>query len=163
MQPEDKIVGSADDMERIVERLKAEGKTIIMTNGCFDLLHVGHTRCLEGAKKVGDILVVAVNSDSSVRSYKGPGNPINPENERMEVLASLQCVDYVFPFSESTVDSVLLRLKPDYHAKGTDYTEETVPERDTVLSYGGRIVITGDPKNHATSDIIEKIRGSRTE
>lgn len=145
-------------MAQIVQRLKAEGKTVVMTNGCFDLLHVGHTRCLQGARQAGDVLVVAVNSDSSVRSYKGPGNPLNPEHERMEILASLECVDYVFPFSDPTVDKVLLRMKPHYHAKGSDYTEETVPERDTVLSYGGKIVITGDPKNHATSDIIARIR-----
>jgi rfaE bifunctional protein nucleotidyltransferase chain/domain len=130
----------------------------VMTNGCFDLLHVGHTRYLQGAKALADILLVAVNSDASVRSYKGPSLPINPENERLEVLASLECVDYVFLFSEPTVDDVLLRLKPHYHAKGSDYTEETVPERDTVLSYGGRIAITGDPKGHATRDIIARIR-----
>ena len=156
--PEDKIIASVDEMAQIVERIKAAGKTIVMTNRCFDLLHVGHTRCLQGAAGAGDILVVALNSDASVKSYKGPDNPVNPENERMEILASLECVDYVFPFSDPTVDKVLLRLKPDYHAKGSDYTEETVPERETVLSYGGRIIITGDPKNHATSDTITRIR-----
>jgi rfaE bifunctional protein nucleotidyltransferase chain/domain len=150
-------------MSEIVERLKSEGKTIVMTNGCFDLLHVGHVRCLEGAKEAGDVLVVAVNSDSSVQSYKGPDQPVNPEDERMEVLAALECVDYVFPFSEPTVDDVLLRLKPHYHAKGSDYTQETVPERETVLSYGGRIIITGDPKDHATRDIIARIRRTFSE
>jgi rfaE bifunctional protein nucleotidyltransferase chain/domain len=145
-------------MAGIVERLKAKGKTIVMTNGCFDLLHVGHTRCLQGARKAGDILLVAVNSDSSVKSYKDPDLPINPENERLEVLAALQCVDYVFLFSDPTVDNVLLRLKPHCHAKGSDYTRETVPERETVLSYGGKVIITGDPKDHATTDIIDRIR-----
>lgn len=158
-----KVVESVDRMSGIVERLKSEGKTIVMTNGCFDLLHVGHVRCLEGAKEAGDILIVAVNSDASVQSYKGPGQPVNPEDERMEVLAALGCVDYVFPFSEPTVDSVLLRLKPHCHAKGSDYTQETVPERETVLSYGGRIIITGDPKDHATRDIIARIRRTCSE
>ena len=160
MNPTDKIVTSANDMVAIVDRTKAEGRTVVMTNGCFDLLHVGHTRCLQEAKSAGDILIVAVNSDESVKSYKGPGNPVNPENERMEILASLECVDYVFPFSDPTVDNVLLLLKPHYQAKGTDYTDKTVPERDTVMSYGGKIIITGDPKNHATSDIIARIRGT---
>ncbi len=163
MSPEDKIVASVDEMSEIIERLKSDGKTVVMTNGCFDLLHVGHVRCLQGAREAGDVLVVAVNSDSSVKSYKGPDQPINPEDERMEVLAALGCVDYVFLFSEPTVDGVLLRLKPHCHAKGSDYTEETVPERDTVLSYGGKIVITGDPKNHATRDIIERIRRTCSE
>jgi rfaE bifunctional protein nucleotidyltransferase chain/domain len=158
-----KIVGSLEEMSAVVERLKSEGKTVVMTNGCFDLLHVGHVRCLQGAKEAGDTLIVAVNSDSSVRSYKGPDQPVNPQEERMEVLTALECVDYVFLFSEPTVDSVLLRLKPHFHAKGSDYTEETVPERETVLSYGGRIVITGDPKSHATRDIIARIRRTCSE
>lgn len=163
MNPKNKIVATIDEMAKIVERLREQGKTIVMTNGCFDLIHVGHTRCLQGAKEAGDVLLVAVNSDSSVRSYKSPGNPINPEHERMEVLASLECVDYVFLFSDRTVDKALLHLKPDFHAKGSDYTEENVPEKETVLSYGGRVIITGDPKDHATSDIIAKIRGNSSE
>lgn len=163
MSVRDKIVGSLEEMADIVERLKAEGKEVVMTNGCFDLLHVGHIRCLQGARDAGDVLIVAVNSDSSVKSYKGPDQPVNPQEERMEVLAALECVDYVFLFSEPTVDSVLLRLKPHCHAKGSDYTQKTVPERETVLSYGGRIVITGDPKNHATRDIIARIRGTCSE
>jgi rfaE bifunctional protein nucleotidyltransferase chain/domain len=163
MPSTDKIIDSIEQMSEIVERLKSQGKTVVMTNGCFDLLHVGHVRCLQGARDAGDVLVVAVNSDSSVKSYKGPDQPINPEQERMEVLAALGCVDYVFLFSEPTVDEVLLRLKPHYQAKGSDYTEETVPERETVLSYGGGIVITGDPKDHATRDIIARIRGTCSE
>jgi len=150
-------------MSVIVEHLKSQGKTIVMTNGCFDLLHVGHVRCLQDAKEAGDVLVVAVNSDSSVKSYKDPGLPINPENERLEVLAALECVDYVFLFTDLTVDKVLLRLKPHYQAKGSDYTEETVPERQTVLSYGGKVIITGDPKDHATRDLIAKIRGTNAQ
>ena len=159
MSCKSKIVGSIDEMAEIVEHLKSQDQTVVMTNGCFDLLHVGHIRCLHGAKDAGDVLVVAVNSDSSVRSYKGPSLPINPEDERLEVLAALECVDYVFLFSDPTVDNVLLRLRPHCHAKGSDYTEETVPERQTVLSYGGRVIITGDPKNHATRDLIAKSRG----
>ncbi|MFQ5714376.1 MAG: adenylyltransferase/cytidyltransferase family protein [Candidatus Scalinduaceae bacterium] len=137
----------------IIESLKKKGKKIIFANGCFDVLHVGHIRCLNDAKDLGDILIVAVNDDKSMRIIKGDGHPLMPEDERMEILAALRSVDYITLFSEKTVDSLLLKLKPHVHAKGTDYTVETVPERETVLSYGGEIAITGDQKNHSSSEI----------
>ncbi|MFQ5964746.1 MAG: adenylyltransferase/cytidyltransferase family protein [Candidatus Scalinduaceae bacterium] len=136
-----------------VEKLKKEGKKIIFTNGCFDILHVGHVRCLNDAKKLGDILIVAVNDDRSMKMIKGEGHPLMQEDERMEILAALRCVDYITLFSEETVDNLLLKLKPHVHAKGTDYTIETVPERKTVLSYGGEIAITGDKKSHSSTKI----------
>jgi D-glycero-beta-D-manno-heptose 1-phosphate adenylyltransferase len=134
------------------------GKKIVLTNGTFDLLHVGHTRSLIDAKTYGDILVVAVNSDDSVKKYKSPNLPIIAQGERMEVLSAIQCVDYVTVFYETTADEIIFKIKPDFYAKGTDYTEINVPEKKTVLSYGGTIVITGDPKCHSTTSIIQKIK-----
>jgi len=128
-----------------------------MANGCFDLLHVGHTRYLQEAKAMGDILLVAINSDRSVARIKGPGRPLQSEDERSEILGALECVDYVTIFDAATVDGILLQLRPDIHAKGTDYTRETVPERDTVRSYGGKVAIVGDPKNHSTRELIDRI------
>ena len=147
------IIRDHDKLFSIIESLKKKGKKIIFANGCFDVLHVGHIRCLNDAKELGDILIVAVNDDKSMRMIKGEGHPLMPESERMEILAALRCVDYITLFSEKTVDSLLLKLKPHVHAKGTDYTVETVPERETVLSYGGEIAITGDQKNHSSSEI----------
>ena len=147
------IIRDHDKLFSITESLKKKGKKIIFANGCFDVLHVGHIRCLNDAKDLGDILIVAVNDDKSMRMIKGEGHPLMPEGERMEILAALRCVDYITLFSEKTVDSLLLKLKPHVHAKGTDYTVETVPERETVLSYGGEIAITGDQKNHSSSEI----------
>ena len=147
------IIRDHDKLFSVIESLKKNGKRIIFTNGCFDILHVGHVRCLNDAKKIGDVLVVAINDDKSMRINKGEGHPLMPEDERMEILAALRCVDYITLFSEKTVDNLLLKLKPHVHAKGTDYTVETVPERETVLSYGGEIAITGDPKNHSSSEI----------
>ena len=147
------IIRDHDKLFSIIETLKKKGKRIIFANGCFDVLHVGHIRCLNDAKDLGDILIVAVNDDKSMRMIKGEGHPLMPESERMEILAALRCVDYITLFSEKTVDSLLLKLKPHVHAKGTDYTVETVPERETVLSYGGEIAITGDQKNHSSSEI----------
>ncbi len=147
------IIRDHDKLFSIIESLKKKGKKIIFANGCFDVLHVGHIRCLNDAKDLGDILIVAVNDDKSMRMIKGDGHPLMPEGERMEILAALRCVDYITLFSEKTVDSLLLKLKPHVHAKGTDYTVETVPERETVLSYGGEIAITGDQKNHSSSEI----------
>ena len=140
-----------------VLRLKAQGKRIVFTNGGFEILHVGHVRSLLDARSRGDLLIVAVNSDRSVRANKGPGRPVTSASERMEVLAALRCVDIVTVFDEPTVDGLLLLLKPDIHAKGSDYTEQTVPERETVLSYGGRIAIVGDPKDHSTIDLLRRI------
>jgi rfaE bifunctional protein nucleotidyltransferase chain/domain len=153
-----KLILDPSELDSLVERLKGEGKRIVFTNGVFDLLHVGHIRCLRDARALGDVLLVALNSDVSTRGNKGPGLPIIPEMERAEVLAALECVDYITLFSDPMVDHLLMRLQPHVHAKGSDYTRETVPERDAVLSYGGEIAITGDPKHHATRDIIRRIQ-----
>jgi rfaE bifunctional protein nucleotidyltransferase chain/domain len=142
--------------EKITE-LKAQGRRVVFANGCFDVLHVGHIRYLRGAKEEGDVLVVAVNSDHSITSLQKPKRPVIPDMERVEIVEALEMVDYVTVFDEPTVDSLLLKLKPHVHAKGTDYTEENVPERETVLSYGGEIAIVGDPKDHSSSAIIEKL------
>lgn len=146
------------ELEEIVAALKADGKMIVLANGCFDILHVGHTRYLGAAKALGDYLIVAINSDASVRELKGPGRPILDENTRAETIAGLEAPDWVCIFSEDDVSEVIKRLRPDIHAKGTDYTEETVPEREVVKGCGGRVVICGDSKNHATKSVIEKIR-----
>jgi rfaE bifunctional protein nucleotidyltransferase chain/domain len=131
--------------------------TIAMANGVFDLFHVGHLRYLEAAAALADVLVVAVNSDASTRAYKGPGRPVIPEAERAEIVAGLACVDHVLIFDEPNVERVLSVLRPDVHAKGTDYTEATVPERAIVEGYGGRVAICGDPKDHSSSALIEKL------
>ena len=129
----------------------------MLANGCFDILHVGHLRYLEGARALGDVLVVAVNSDHSMRLIKDPGRPILDQAERVELVSAVRCVDYVVVFDEPDVKRVLDVLRPAVHAKGTDYTEQTVPERDRVAAYGGAVRITGDPKNHSTRDIIQRI------
>ena len=147
------IIRDHDKLFSVIESLKKKSKRIIFANGCFDIIHVGHIRYLNDAKELGDILIVAVNDDRSMKINKGESHPLMPEDERMEILAALRCVDYITLFSEKTVDNLLLKLKPHVHAKGTDYTVETVPERETVLSYGGEIAITGDPKNHSSSEI----------
>lgn len=147
--------------EELVARVahaRREGATIVFANGCFDVLHVGHTRYLAGARELGDLLVVGVNSDVQVRIQKGPGRPILPQGERAELVAALESVDYVTVFNEPTVEQLLLTLKPDVHAKGTDYTEETVPERDVVRSYGGTVAIVGDPKDHSTTSLLKRLR-----
>jgi len=148
---------SLESLEPVVAALKASGKTVVFANGCFDLLHVGHIRYLQGARQLGDALIVGLNSDESVRRLKGLQRPLMPENERAEILAALACVDYVVIFQEPTVEEVLRLLKPDIQCKGTDYTEETVPEREVVRSYGGRVAIAGDPKDHSTRDLIQDI------
>ena len=142
-------------LEKLAGQLK--GKKVVLANGCFDILHVGHLRYLTGARALGDVLVVAVNSDKSMRSIKDPGRPILPEGERVALVSALRCVDYVVLFNEPDVSNVLDVLRPSIHAKGTDYTEQTVPERDKVLSYGGAVRITGDPKDHSTRSIIDRI------
>jgi len=139
-----------------------KGKTVVLANGAFDLLHVGHIRYLKGAKSLGDILIVAVNDDKSSRMLKGKGRPIIPIRERLEILSHISCIDYCASFSGRTVEKVIRALKPDIHAKGTDYTTETVPERESVLSYGGTISIVGDPKEHSTSSLIREIAKSKT-
>ena len=155
-----KIVGLEELSERS-KRLRAAGKKLIATNGCFDLLHVGHIRYLEGAKGLGDLLVVGVNSDEQVRRQKGAGRPFMPERERAEIIASIRAVDFVTIFTEPTVEQLLLSIRPDIHAKGTDYTEESVPERDVVRSYGGRVCIVGDPKDHSSTEMLKKVIGDR--
>jgi rfaE bifunctional protein nucleotidyltransferase chain/domain len=148
---------SLSALRRIIEAQKARGRIIVLANGCFDLFHAGHIRYLRAAKAKGDILVVAINSDRSVRRLKGRGRPILEQQERVEILSSFSFVDYVTIFSEPTVTQVLLTLKPDVHVKGSDYTRETVPEKDTVKGYGGRVAIVGGPKIRNTSEIIKSI------
>ena len=137
---------------------RAAGRTIAFANGCFDLIHVGHVRYLQGAAAEGDRLIVAVNDDESVKRLKGPGRPAMPARERAEIIAALAVVDYVVTFADETVDRLLGRNKPDVHCKGTDYTVDTVPERAAVQAYGGRTAIVGDPKTHASRDLAKKIR-----
>lgn len=149
------------ERDRLVDRVndaKAEGRSIVLANGCFDVLHAGHIRYLEGARALGDILVVGINSDSQVATLKGEGRPILPERDRAEIVASLRAVDLVTIFDEPTVTELLLAIRPDIHAKGTDYTEETVPEREVVRSFGGLVRIVGDPKNHSTSELIRRFQ-----
>jgi len=141
-----------------VARDRAEGRTIALANGCFDILHVGHVRYLRGAAQEADRLVVAVNDDESVAALKGAGRPILPAADRAELVAALRGVDYVVTFGDRTVERLLLLLEPDVHCKGTDYTVESVPERATVEAYGGRTAIVGDPKDHATRDLLARIR-----
>ena len=148
------------ELARLVADAKAAGKRVVFTNGGFEILHVGHVRSLRDARSRGDLLVVAVNSDLSIRRNKGLGRPVVPEGERVEVLCALGCVDLVTVFTDATVDDLLRRLRPDIHAKGSDYTPETVPERETAKEIGAAIAIVGDPKDHATTDLLEKIRKS---
>ncbi len=152
------IVLDHAELKEILDQYKSEGKTIVFANGCFDILHVGHVRYLRAAKALGDILIVAVNSDASTRRLKGEGRPVVPELERLEILAALEMVDYLTLFDSDTVAPLLEFLKPHVQAKGTDYTEETVPERAVVQRYGGRVAIVGDPKDHASSDLIAAIK-----
>jgi D-glycero-beta-D-manno-heptose 1-phosphate adenylyltransferase len=151
------IVSRAELIE-IVRRDRTQNLTIAFANGAFDLLHVGHIRYLEGAKREADRLVVAINSDKSVRGLKGSSRPILPEADRAELVDALRAVDYVVIFDEPTVTPLLELLKPDVHCKGTDYTVDTVPERETVRAYGGRIAIVGDPKDHSTTDLLSRLK-----
>lgn len=151
------IVDRATLAERVAAD-RARGLTIAFANGGFDLLHVGHIRYLAGAKREADRLVVAINSDASIRGLKGPSRPILNESDRAELVAALRVVDYVVIFDEPTVAPLLVLIKPDVHCKGTDYTVETVPERDTVRAYGGRIAIVGDPKDHSTTGLLSRLR-----
>jgi rfaE bifunctional protein nucleotidyltransferase chain/domain len=149
------------DRERLAARIaveKSKGRQIVLANGCFDILHAGHIRYLAGARALGDVLVVGINSDRQVATLKGAGRPLQPEADRAELVASLETVDLVTIFDEPTVTELLLAIKPDVHAKGTDYTEETVPERDVVRSFGGRVAIVGDPKNHSTTQLIRSFK-----
>lgn len=149
------------DLAAAIERERAAGRTVAFANGCFDILHVGHLRYLAGAAEVADVLIVAINSDDSVRELKGAGRPVMPENERAEMIASLRTVDYVTVFGDRTPARLLSRLRPDFQCKGTDYTPESVPEAEVVASYGGRVVIVGDPKDHSTTEYLRRL-GSKT-
>jgi rfaE bifunctional protein nucleotidyltransferase chain/domain len=151
---------SLDQLIAAVARERAAGRTIALANGCFDLLHVGHVRYLQGAAAEADLLVVAVNDDESVCRLKGPGRPILSAADRAELVAGLRGVDYVVIFSGPTVDPVIDAIRPDVHCKGTDYTAESVPERDQVLAYGGRVAIVGDPKDHSTRELVSRLRGA---
>jgi D-glycero-beta-D-manno-heptose 1-phosphate adenylyltransferase len=153
------VILSESDLLSAVAVDRAAGRTIALANGCFDILHVGHVRYLQAAAREADRLVVAVNSDQSVTALKGPGQPILPAADRAELVAAVKGVDYVLVFDDRTVERLLRTIKPDVHCKGTDYTVETVPERDVVREYGGRVAIVGDPKNHATRDLLARIRG----
>ena len=153
MNTSTKIV-EREELRRRVEQWRRAGERITLTNGAFDLLHVGHVRYLSGAKALGGKLVVAINSDASVRGLKGEGRPIVPESERAEIVAALEDVDAVVIFSEPDVGAIIREIRPDIQAKGTDYTADSVPERDTVAEYGGRVEIVGDPKDHSTSEIV---------
>jgi rfaE bifunctional protein nucleotidyltransferase chain/domain len=148
------------DRNRLIARVaiaRRHGARIVLANGCFDIVHVGHVRYLEAARALGDLLVVGINADEQVRRLKGPGRPFVSERERAEVVAALRAVDLVTIFAEPTVEALLRALRPDVHAKGTDYTEETVPEREVVRAYGGRVAIVGDPKDHSSSQMVMQL------
>jgi len=146
-----------EEARELASRWRGEGKRLVLANGCFDLLHVGHVRYLREARSMGDALLVGVNSDASVARLKGAGRPIMSAAERAEIVAALESVDAVVLFDDDTADQLVATLRPDIHAKGTDYTMETVPERAAVLAAGGRVAIAGDPKSHATRDLIRTI------
>jgi rfaE bifunctional protein nucleotidyltransferase chain/domain len=154
------VVTESELLARVAED-RGQGRTIALANGCFDILHVGHVRYLDGAAREADRLVVAVNDDVSVRALKGPGRPLVPAEARAEVIAALRGVDYVVVFADRTVDRLLSALQPDVHCKGTDYTPDTVPERDAVRAYGGRVAIVGDPKDHSTRDLLARVGAGR--
>jgi len=153
-----RVVSEAELID-LVARARAEGLSIAFANGCFDMLHVGHVRYVQGAAAEADRLIVAVNADAAVGRLKGPGRPVMPDADRAEVVAALRGVDWVVIFADDTVSRLLTLLKPDVHCKGTDYTVESVPERETVRAYGGRTAIVGDPKDHSTRDLLKRLSG----
>ncbi|MGE5361375.1 MAG: adenylyltransferase/cytidyltransferase family protein [Bacteroidales bacterium] len=152
------MVVTNDGLMNAVAEERRKGRAIALANGCFDVLHVGHVRYLEAARREADVLVVAINDDGSVRALKGAGRPILAAADRAELVAALRAVDYVVTFPETTVARLLEELRPDVHCKGTDYAPDTVPERETVRAYGGRVAIVGDPKDHSTRDLLERIQ-----
>ena len=154
---ESKIV-TLDRAAEAARASRAAGRRVVLANGCFDLLHVGHLRYLDAARAIGDVLIVGVNGDESVRRLKGPGRPLLAEQERARLVAALGATDYVVIFAEDNVRNLIAAIRPDFHAKGTDYTAESVPERDAVLAAGGQVAIVGDPKDHNTRDLIRHIR-----
>ena len=153
-------VVTEEELAELVRADRAAGRTVAFANGCFDVLHVGHTRYLAGASAEADRLAVAINDDQSVRTLKGSGRPILSAADRAEMVAALEGVDYVVTFADPDVSRLLNLLRPDVHCKGTDYTADTVPERHTVLAYGGRIAIVGDPKDHSTRDLLARIKST---
>jgi rfaE bifunctional protein nucleotidyltransferase chain/domain len=157
----DAKVLTRDELRRRVEHWRNAGERVILANGCFDLLHVGHVRYLRAAKELGGRLIVAINSDQSVRGLKGEGRPLMPDTERAEILAALEDVDAVVIFSEPDVRALIREIRPNVHAKGTDYTADSVPERDEVIACGGRVAIVGDPKDHSASSFIANLRGQK--
>jgi rfaE bifunctional protein nucleotidyltransferase chain/domain len=158
MRHADSKIVSREQLREILAARKRSGARVVLANGCFDTLHVGHVRYLESARREGDILVVAVNTDSSVSNLKGPGRPILQESARANLVAALRAVDYVVLFHEPNVEALLQFLRPDVHAKGTDYTVETVPERATAACLGIHIAIVGDPKDHSTRNFLDSVR-----
>jgi D-glycero-beta-D-manno-heptose 1-phosphate adenylyltransferase len=152
------IIRELAELKRIIDEEKERGRKVVFGNGCFDLLHVGHVRYLKGAKALGDVLIVAVNDDSSVTGLGKRKQVVTPARERAEIIAAIEGVDYVILFSEPNVESLLRILQPHIHAKGTDYTEESVPEGEIVRAYGGRVAIVGDPKDHSTRDLIKTVK-----
>ncbi len=157
------MIVSEAELVDAVARDRAAGKTIAFANGCFDLLHVGHVRYLQGAAAEADRLIVAINDDESERRLKGPNRPIQTARDRAELVSAVRGVDYVVIFGDATVERLLARIKPDVHCKGTDYTVETVPERAVVAAYGGRTAIVGDSKRHATRDLIRRLQAGNPE
>ena len=154
-------MGRVATLETILDEIapaRQDGATIVLTNGAFDMLHVGHLRYLQGARDLGNIVIVAVNSDSSVKLSKGPKRPVIPDHERAELVSALEVVDWVFLFDESTVAEIIEKLRPNIHAKGTDYTAESIHERTVIESYGGRVAIVGDPKDHSTTTLVEQLK-----
>lgn len=146
-----------DDAAALAERLRAEGKRVVLANGCFDVLHVGHVRYLAAARRLGDVLIVGINSDAVVTRLKGPGRPLMPAEERAEMLLALRDVDHVVVFDDERADRLIERIRPAVHAKGTDYTPDSVPEGATVRRLGGRVAVVGDPKGHSTRDLIARV------
>ena len=151
-----------EEAARLAERLRAQGKRIVLANGCFDVLHVGHVRYLRDARQLGDVLFLGLNDDAAVSRLKGAGRPVMPLHERVEMLQALRDVDHVVVFGDDTADALVTHLRPDVHAKGTDYTTDSVPEAATAREVGARIAITGDPKSHSTRDVIARILASFT-
>jgi len=164
MKANDKVnarIVSRRELSTVVQDARANGHSIVLANGCFDVLHVGHTRYLEGASELGNVLIVGINSDEQVRNLKGNGRPFQTDVERAEIIASLRCVDHVTIFHEPTVEELIKTIRPDVHAKGTDYTEDSVPEREIVRAHGGRVAILGDPKDHSSTELIAEIGRSK--
>ena len=150
------------DLVKMVNERRSDGSTVVLANGCFDLLHVGHVRYLAGAKALGNVLVVGINSDRQARGLKGNARPFMPENERAEIIASLRFVDLVTIFDEPTVEELIRAIRPDFHAKGTDYTVDSVPEREIIHEVGGQVAIVGDPKDHSSTELISIVKDTET-